>query len=84
MQVRAGWEALLARQPDMRESRKVADALRALVKSRLQGAEGAQAAVLGKRTIDRPHGNFVMLKVGRAGACVLALALLWTASAVQG
>ena len=71
MQVRAGWEALLARQPDLKESRSVAEALRALVKSRLQGSQGAQSAVLSKRTIDREHGNFVMLKVGRVGQLYL-------------
>ena len=79
VQIRAGWEALLIRQPDLKESRRVADALRALVKSRLQGAS-TQAAVLAKRTIERDNDMFVMLKVSAwvgNGMSVMLKVMAW-------
>ena len=63
-QVRTCWEALLARQPEVPKNRRVAAALRQLVRGRLQaGGAAAQLAVLGKRTVDTGHGCFYMGKV---------------------
>ena len=59
----------------MKESCSVAEALRSLVKSRLQGSQDAQSAVLSKRTINREHGNFVMMKVGRMGRLYLTASI---------
>ena len=76
--MRSCWEALLARQPDVQHSRRVAAALRGLVKARLQSKEAsAQLAVLGKRTIDRPHGGFVMCKVSAAPAAIRLICQHW-------